>query len=398
MTIIKKERQFMTIKDPVTVSHAKEESKTVNLGIATTPEEKLAIYRFRYHIYAEEMSKRFPNMDHINKLLYDELDDWGVLLYAKSGSDIIGTLRINIGFIADFSSFWVQALSLKRFAQFNKNNQKFAYTSKFMVSQSYRNSTVPYLLSSKSYELCCKHQIQFNFGVCTFHLLRLYEQFGFRRFGRNFVDDGYGLLAPYVLLVDDIEHLRAVHSPFYRQARKRAPLDNQATKWFDAEFTESSNIINSQLVCQEDLWRFLYARFGASPAQAIPILQGLSDVDAIKFIHCCGVVVQCHPDDHITFQGDTSYALNILISGHLKSLNLLGSNIHDISPGQSIGANGLVNHPMHTEDIIAVTDAEILVLSSLAFPKFCHSYPDIANKIMQNKEERTDSNARSNYP
>lgn len=363
----------------MTINHSKEDSQTVYLGIATTPEEKLEIYRFRYHIYAEEMSKRFPNMDHNNKLLYDELDDWGVLLYAKAGEEIIGTLRINIGLLTDFSSFWVQALSLNRFAQF-KNNQKFAYTSKFMVSESYRNSTVSYLLSSKSYELSYNQQVQFSFGVCTFHLLRLYEQFGFRRFGRNFVDDGYGLLAPYVLLVDDVEHLRAVRSPFFRQARKRTHLNNQAAKWFDVEFTETSNILNSQLVSQEDLWMFLYSRFESSPTQTISVLQNLSDVEAIKFIHCCGVVVQCHPGDHITFQGDTSYALNILISGSLGSLNVLETKFH---VGQSIGANGLVHHPMHNEDIIAITNVEILVLSSLAFPKFCNSYPDIANKIIQ---------------
>jgi len=378
----------MTINHSETVSHVKEESKTVTLGIATTPEEKLEIYRLRYQIYAEEMSKKFPNMDHNNKLLFDELDDWGVLLYAKSGSEMIGTLRINIGLLSDFSPFWVQVLSLKRFTQFSKNNQKFAYTSKFMVSQSYRNSTVSYLLSSKSYELCCKEQVPFNFGVCTFHLLRLYEQFGFRRFGRNFVDDGYGLLAPYVLLVDDIEHLRTVRSPFFRQARKRNCLENQALKWFNTEFIETSNIINSQLVSQEDLWMFLHARFGASPNQTIPLLQGLSEEEAIKFIHCCGIVVQCLPGDHLTFQGDTSYALNILISGNLKSIHASQSDSHVILPGQSFGANGLVHHPMHTEDIIAVTDTELLVLSSLAFPKFLHSYPEIANKIIQNQKKK----------
>jgi CRP-like cAMP-binding protein len=43
---------------------------------------------------------------------------------------------------------------------------------------------------------------------------------------------------------------------------------------------------------------------------------------------------------------------------------------------------------MHTEDIIAVTDTELLVLSSLAFPKFLHSYPEIANKIIQNQKKK----------
>lgn len=376
----------MTSNNLSTVSYQKEESKSIELGIATTPVEKMEIYRFRYRVYAEEMSKHFPSMDHTNKLLCDKLDDWSLLLYAKSGAEIIGTLRINIGMLVDFSSFWVQALSLKKFAQFNKNNSIFAYTSKFMVSQFYRNSTVPYLLAAESYRFYCKQQIQFSFGVCNFHLLRLYEQFGFRRFGENFVDDGYGLLAPYVLLVDDIEHLRAVRSPFFRLARKRKSLDNQATKWFHQKFMKNSNIMNSQLVSQEDLWRFLYSHFGTSPVQTVTILQRLSDVDAIRFMQCCGVVVQCQTGDHITFQGDTSYALNILISGQLESFNFMGSSAHVILPGHEIGANGLVNHPVHTEDIFAAVDSEILVLSSLAFPKFRHSYPDIANKIIQNMD------------
>lgn len=370
----------MSINDLNTLSFSKQ---TVKLGMATTPEEKFEVYRFRYRIYAEEMSKRFPNMDHKNKVLYDELDDWAFIVYAKAGAEIIGTLRVNIGELNDFSPFWIQVLDLNKFAKFN-NKQRFAYTSKFMVTPSYRNSTVSYLLAAESYELYCKHSVQFSFGVCNFHLLRLYEQFGFRRFGRNFIDDGYGLLAPYVLLVDDIAHLRAVRSPFFRAARKRNSLNKEALSWFSSEFSETGAIINSQLVSPEELWTLLSLRFDASPNQALTILHGLSNIEALNFLHCCGVVVQCFAGDQIVFKGDTSYGLNLLISGRLQQANYLHAITDNISLGQPIGINGLVNHPTHTENIFAITDAEILVLSSLAFPKFRHLHPDIANKIMQN--------------
>jgi predicted GNAT family N-acyltransferase len=374
----------MKPNDLNTIPCLNEEEKAVTIGLATTAEEKIEIYGFRYRIYAEEMAKRFPNMDHKNKLLYDDLDDWALIVYAKAGSEIIGTLRVNIGQINDFPSFWIQVLSLNKFSEFTKNNQQFAYTSKFMVAAAYRNSTVSYLLAIESYQLYCQHQIQFSFGVCNFHLLRLYEQFGFRRFGRNFIDDGYGLLAPYVLLVDDIAHLRAVRSPFYRAARKRVSLDSQAIPWFYKEFEENSKILNSQLVSQEELWEFLYTRFGTYPNQALPILQDLSDIEAIKFLHSCGVVVHCDAGDQITCQGDTNYALNILISGQLRSANISNSVTTHITPAHAIGVNGLVNHPKHTEDIFATTTTEILVLSSLAFPKFSNANPNIANNILQN--------------
>jgi len=367
-----------------TTPYLSEEEKVVKIGFATTAEEKMEIYRFRYRIYAEEMSKRFPNMDHTNKLLYDELDDWAFIVYAKIGSEIIGTLRVNIGEINDFPLFWVRVLSLKKFSEFTNDHQQFAYTSKFMVAPAYRNSTVSYLLAAESYQLYCHHQVQFSFGVCNFHLLRLYEQFGFRRFGQNFIDDGYGLLAPYVLLVDDIAHLRAVRSPFYRTARKSSSLNSHVVQWFYKEFEESSKTLNSQLVSQEELWEFLSTRFGSFPNQALPILQGLSDIEAIKFLHSCGVVVQCDAGDQIACQGDTNYALNILIAGQLASVSASNIVSNQISPAHAIGVNGLVNHPKHTEDIVAVTDTELLVLSSLAFPKFSNAHPTVANKIIQN--------------
>ncbi|MBP2631639.1 MAG: cyclic nucleotide-binding protein [Firmicutes bacterium] len=371
----------MSMNDLNTMSVPKE---PVKLGVATTPEEKQEVYRFRYRIYAEEMSKRFPNMDHKNKVLYDELDDWAFIVYAKAGSEIIGTLRVNIGEHNDFSPFWIQVLDLNKFAKFKNGKQNFAYTSKFMVAPPYRNSTVSYLLAAESYELYCKHNVQFSFGVCNFHLLRLYEQFGFRRFGRNFIDDGYGLLAPYVLLVDDIAHLRAVRSPFFRAARKRDSLNKDALSWFSSEFSETGVIINSQLVSPEELWALLSTRFDSSPNQALAILHGLSDIEALLFLHCCGVIVQCFAGDQLAFKGDTNYALNLLISGRLQQSNSLPTDAPAIAIGQSIGVNGLVNHPTHTENIFAITDAEILVLSSLAFPKFRHLHSDIANKIMQN--------------
>lgn len=373
------------------LSNVKDESPAITLGIATTPEEKLSVYQFRYHIYAEEMSKQFPNMDHKNKLLFDELDDWAIIVYAKTVTGIIGTLRINIGKIHNFPSFWRKVLSLEKFLAFQQEDSLFAYTSKFMVAPAYRSSAISYLLSAKSYQAYCEHQVQFSFGVCNFHLLRLYEQFGFRRYERNFIDQGYGLLAPYVLLVDDLDHLRAVRSPFYRFARKRNILNLQATEWFNKTFKENATHINSQLISQEGLWQHLHQKLSTAPNQIIPILQGLSIAESMEFLHDCSVIVKCYAGDQIICKGDTNYALNLLINGQLNKANMSYRSKKTISIGHTIGVNGLINHPKHIENVFAVTDAEILVLSSLAFPRFHHTHPKIAQKILTNIGKHSDT-------
>lgn len=358
---------------------------SIRIGIATTTEEKREIYRFRYQVYVEEMSKHIEGIDHDNKLLYDELDDWTILLYARIGSELIGTVRVNIGTLKDFPQKLVGFLSLDAFQDFTTKNgsHSFAYSTKLMVAPPYRSSPALYLLIAKCYELWYGHQVQFSFGACNFHLLRLYEKMGFHRYKNNFVDPGYGLLAPIVLLVDDIQHLRTVRSPLFRLARKRGNVTTQAVEWFRANFTKHATAVNSQIVGEEELWSVVCKGLNCSPTEAIPLLHELSVPEAKKFLHCCGSYIQCEPGETITYLGDVSYSYNILISGRLKSLTFKRPLKEYALPGQHFGANGLTGHNRHTEDIAATSPAEILVLSGVAFQKFYHSYPDIAHKIVQ---------------
>lgn len=361
-------------------------NNSVTVGIATTQAEKKEIYRFRYQTYIEEMSKQIEGIDHSKKVLCDELDDWAMLLYAKVGSKLIGTARINIGTIEQYPAKLVQILSLDKFRDsFPESNEEvYAYVTKLMIAPPHRSSSALYLLIAKCYEICCANQVQFAFGACNFQLLRLYEQMGFHRYGKNFVDPGYGLLAPIVLLINDIQHFRMVRSPILRLARKRTNINTQAVEWFYAHLMKNPRSINSQIIEEDELWSLLCKRLYCPPTEAIEILENFSEVEAKKFLHSCSIYIHCHSGDIITHQGDMSYAYNLLISGKLKSLTFHHPMRYYATPGQSFGANGLTEHNPHTEDIAVVSTAEILVLSGIAFPRFCHAYPDIAHKVIRN--------------
>ena len=372
-------------RQPVSCSTGSSES-SIKICIATTPEEKEAIYRFRYHTYIQEMSKHPREADYDNKLLYDELDKWALLLYAKVGSEVIATKRINIGSIANFPGNVSEFLSLETFLNCSDEHgdSKFAFSTKLMVAPTHRNSPILYMIMAKCYEICCHNQVQFIFGICHSHLLPLYEQVGCRRYYKNIFLPGYGLAFPIVLLADDIQYLRKVRSPLYRIARKRAALNTKAVEWFDTMFSNNSPSINSQIIKEEELWSILCKRLNCLPTKAITLLHGLSETAAKKFLHNCGTLVQCYPEDLITFQGDVSYSHNILLSGRLKSLTFQHPSKEYITPGQHFGAHGLTEHNKHTEDIAAISSAEILVLSGICFQKFYHSHPDVAHKIVQN--------------
>jgi len=359
---------------------------SITIGTATTLAEKREIYHLRYQIYVEEMSKHLEEVDYGNQILYDEMDEWAYLVYAKIGSELIGTIRINIGTLADFPREVAEFLSLDTFQNSNakNDNYNYAYASKLMVAAAHRSSPVLYLLIARGYELFYHNQAQFAFCLCHPHLLRLYEQIGFHRYEKNFFYPGHGLLVPIVLVVNDLQYLRMVRSPLFRIARKREAVNTHAVEWFHAKFTKHSHIINSQLVTEEELCSILCTRLDCPPTEVITILRDLSVPEVKKFLHRCGVLVQCAAGDIITTQGDISYAYNILISGRLESLTFQRPVKKYALPGQHFGANGLTEHNKHTEDIIAIDSVEILVLSGMAFQKFFHSHPDIAHKIVQN--------------
>jgi hypothetical protein len=355
--------------------------KPIVIGIAVTPEEKMEIYRLRYCIYAEEISYKLVSADHSNRLLYDELDEWGVLLYAKVGTELIGTARMNVGQIANFPSELVQIFLMDRFQKFYKgeDKQNFSFISKGMISPAYRSSSALNMLMEKIYELYCNSQVQFGFVNCNFHLIALHEHYGSRRLGINYVDPNLGLMASFVMLVDDIEHLRAVGSPLLNIASEKKSLNNQVVEWFHSEFAETASIINSQLVTEDELWTILCNRLGNAPNKVISILEGLSEEQAKKLLHCCGVIVPCPAGSYIVSRGDVSNELNILLSGTLQS-----SGENNTSNDGHIGAIGLVSRTKHPVNIVAATDVEILVLSFHYFQKFRRYWPEIANKVLHN--------------
>lgn len=355
------------------------------LKVAQTTAEKEAIFQFRYNVYVQEMDKHRINADTYHKMISDVLDDWSINIYAETNGVVIGVNRLNIAPAKKFPKDIANFLNLDHFINLGglAENENVTFMTKLMVDKSYRNSPLLYSLLSKSYELFSEYDIQFGFGACNLHLLRLYEQIGLHRYSKNFIDGGYGLLFPIVMLGDDIEHFRRVRSPLYRLARKKQYLNLDKVKWFYDVFQKNSNIINSQLISADDLWAFLCRTLKNSPTNIFPILSNLSVEEAKIFLHDCGIIINCQPNDMLTVQGEVSYSHTILLNGKLQSKTLINPKKYYVA-GNYFGANGLIEQNKHTEDIAAVTTSQVLVLTGLGFQRFTHSHFEIAHKIVKN--------------
>lgn len=363
----------------------KKADSPIVLKVAQTTAEKEAIFQFRYNVYVREMDKHRIDVDTYHKMISDVLDDWSINIYAETNGVVIGVNRLNIAPAKKFPKDIANFLNLDHFINLGglAENENVTFMTKLMVDKAYRNSPLLYSLLSKSYELFSEYDIQFGFGACNLHLLRLYEQIGLHRYSKNFIDGGYGLLFPIVMLGDDIDHFRRVRSPLYRLARKKQYLNLDKVKWFYDVFQKNSNIINSQLISANDLWAFLCTTLKNSPTNIFPILSNLSIEEAKIFLHDCGIIINCQPNDMLTVQGEVSYSHTILLNGKLQSKTLINPKKYYVA-GNYFGANGLIEQNKHTEDIVAVTTSQVLVLTGLGFQRFTHSHFEIAHKIVEN--------------
>ncbi len=352
----------------------------ITIHVAHKLSEKREIYKFRYQVFVKEMGISVKNADRKTRMIVDAMDEFSIQLYAQDDAGIIGTLRAMFGNVEQFPQELSRIFCMEKFQSLSKEN-KLCLTTKLAVTKKYRGSQVLYMLMAKVYELFRENKAKFVFSGCNPYLIPLYDQMGFRRrFARNFTDYGYGLLVPLVMVVEDVDHFRAVKSPFYRAARV-LENDNQSGQVFFRAFPEAAKCVNSQLINQENLWTLLTQILGNYPLLVMPLLLGLTEDEAAAFLHS-GAVMSCFIDDVIICPGQVSNEIFLLLTGALLKVRSKATRL--IRPGQSFGGIGLITPRPQYETISALADSEVLVISRQSFEKFCRRYPNAGEQIIQN--------------
>ncbi|BBB90091.1 MAG TPA: cyclic nucleotide-binding domain-containing protein [Methylomusa anaerophila] len=353
----------------------------VSIHVAHSQAEKREIYKFRYRVLAEGMGKFIKKNKQNFGMISDCMDEYSQLLYAQSNLGIIGTLRVMFGNMGQFPQDLTKTFYMEKFQTLvDGSNQTFCLATKLSIEKKYRGSQVLYMLTAKAYEMIRTNHVKFTFTGCNPHLIPLYEQLGFRKFSRNFTDPGYGLLVPLIMVVEDVEHFRAVRSPFYRVARELSN-DNQWGQAFLHAFPEAARYINSQLIRKDDLWKIVTKKLGESPLAAVPLLAGLSQDESAVLLHS-GVVVTCYEADCLVSPGEVSNEVFILLTGALLTDSAGVQRL--IQPGESFGGTGLTEPRPQYATISAAADSEVLVIPRQGFERFCRRQPQAGHQIIRN--------------
>lgn len=343
--------------------------------VATTPEERHAIYQFRYNVYVEEMGKNPRYANHTERILKDVLDDTATLLYLIMDGKIAATVRRNLLHISSLPAPLSSALAIDRFAaKFSKAS--LCFDSRFMIAPEWRNSFAAGLIVAEVYKLGREQGLQFDFSHASPWLVPFYENLGFRRYTNNFLDEDAGLQIPMVMLFEDVDHLHLVHSPFYRLARHMTHSVT-ARDWFMQAFPQQMQFFNPYQHSLEEVWEFWLKKRRSHPDQSVAIFADLAEENIKKLLRH-GAFHPVRAGETILRLGDINNSVFVVLSGTVQrsSLTHPTSATTTLEPYQIFGEATLFTELPSPEQVTALTDTELLVLPRPSMMRAIKTMPE----------------------
>lgn len=215
----------------------------IKFSIAKDQRTKEKIYKFRYKIYCEELSRKVKGVNNKKKIIKDEidLDPNTLLFYVAENNEIVATLRIAIWPKGTLSSQIIKDYHLSKYLWLKQ------YTvcefGRLMIKKNRRNRSIgPRLAAAITREMVFKYDMQFILLSCKPHLVTNYLITGICPYVNKYITYPDGLEIPMIGLIDKV-YLNKINSPTKYIFSKIKSIDNKHINQF-LKTLESPIMIN----------------------------------------------------------------------------------------------------------------------------------------------------------
>lgn len=349
--------------------------------LAKTEEEKQAIYSLRYEIYVKELERKQAFADDARRTIQEPWDDTAYLLYVQNDDEIVGTVRLNLK--KDGPMEYEELYEMDRFGSFYP--ELISMTTKLLVKDTYRNSIAASLLVMTAYEMYREWGLVFNFIDTRPHLVRLYQQLGFRFYKENINHPEFGNAIPMVIILDDIDYLKEVRSPFQRIA-KRYKNSNKGSEFFLRHFPEYHSIKPLFTMNHEMLWSTFQDDIHKDPLEVLTFLSGFKEAQAKKLLTQLDLL-NFEEGDIVFSKDDESEGMYCILEGQVQVIIPTPDGeiiLAILNQGEIFGELGFVSKIKRTATIKVRSKSRILLLNQKEFVKLESNSPELAVKLLTN--------------
>jgi predicted GNAT family N-acyltransferase len=189
-------------------------TRGVQVVLAQSEQERRPVYRLRYDVYVAEQGKAYAQADHDERLLKDDADDYaGVCLLVTVAGQPVATVRTT--HLHDDAAYhaYCERFDLARYDGASRNDM--VVCSRLAILPQYRKTRVVHTVFEAIYRYEAERGVRLCFQYCAPALVPLFEHYGFREYTPVVEDPVLGQAHRMLLVLDDLDHLQRVGSPFH---------------------------------------------------------------------------------------------------------------------------------------------------------------------------------------
>ena len=353
---------------------------SVEICIASTEEERSAVFRFRYEVFVQELNLFQDSADHDDGTLSDAHDRNAHLIYAKNDDGIIGTIRINWGGDALMSQEFRDTYKLNRF-EVVAPPESFMVVTRLAVAKGARGGRVPLLLMRFCARFAMERNAYLSFCDCQPHLLRLYETLGFRPYASPYNDPAYGIMVPLLNIGSDSEYQAEIQSPFAKTLSAwQAPANLEEILSLIPVVPSVREVEEQEAGGARDKIRSIVDSQGDT---TFGLFDGLGETETDAVL-ARSHVISCKKGDYVIREGTVTNTVFSVIEGELE-VRADNRTISITKAGECFGELSLLHNIPRTADVIVSSEhAVVLSLSETNLQRLISSESKLASKFLIN--------------
>ena len=350
--------------------------------IATTEEEREAVYRFRYTVYYQELGRQLGNPDHERKRIWDPEDDKDTttILYTGNLDDLTGTVRLRHWPPGSVPEHVKQEMSFDLIPDIDERHT--AEIGRFMIRKSNRGKLLLASFSATVFDLLAnKHNTELTFCYCAPTLIPYYRKLGARPFGARLVETPDDIMVPLVSVMSDYAYFKRVGSPLAPMVKKsfgkgkRKVIDPQL---YQHLFEAESEPVEAD---PEKIWDELQDAVLTEPEEAGSFLDSLPP-DTVKLLTKRGFIIDIPAGKMIARKGLSAQEMFVILDG-LFEVTDGGQRLALLGKGDVFGELAFfIEAQRRTATVTSINEGRVLVLHAQTLRDLISTDPATAAHVL----------------
>ena len=355
-----------------------------DVTIATSQEEREAIYRFRYQVYVEELKRDYPDADHEHKWLRDEDDeqDYTVNFYTGSSDQITGVVRLLIWPAGECPEHYHKLFSMELFPGIE--SLVTSEVGRLMVDPSLRGNLIFPSLMHAMYEHLVAGDAQLCFLYCVPGLVKHYRKsIGARPYGGRLIPAGSSTGIPMIVVVSDSDYFRQSGAIFAELSGKRFGSGEKPK----LDISPFRHVLEGETVPvkldQDAVWGEFQRQLLEDESSMPTFLSSLSS-EALEKLTSSGFILNLSVGDTVAKRGTQEREVYVILSGVFEVVDQ-GKRLGILDKGDLFGEIAFFSEAgQRSASVQAMTDGQLLVLRRNFLKELTRSDPDAGFQILTN--------------